>query len=181
MLLLACAARPGPVGGPSVIQRLAEDAGSRGWTSESGLSAGGSTRSWCTGLDGPAGCLGGAERPGVAWRTLVTEGDPPTGFTWDAADFPADGGWGARLFVAGDEWSLRLVRFAGNAPTDTLELARTDRMELSLDEVVLPPDATSAEALASLRGPGSADWICARVTRLQAQADRTLATGGVHR
>lgn len=176
MWLLACAPHHSP--STTEAERLAADASSRGWATEAGVSADGSSRSWCQGLDGPAGCLGVAERPGVGWRTLTTAGET---FTWDAADFPATGGWGARLFVAGDEWTLRLVRFAGNAPTDTIELARADRLELSLNEVTLPPDATSAEMLAVVRGPGAADWICARLDRLTAAADGMLARGEVQR
>jgi len=149
--------------------RLRAAAEATGWANEGGVTGDGATTTWCRTPDPTIGCSDRRIHAGAGWRELSPA-------RWEAADFPTDG-WGGQLTVAGEDWSLHLVRFSGGAETDRLDLGRELSLTLELTDVTAPGGDFSG--FTDPRSVG--ETVCSRLGAVYAAARATLDAGQVQR
>lgn len=165
MFLMGCQRVVGPPG--DVLRASAE---ATGWVREEGLGGAGPMWTWCSAPDPMIGCLGVAVRAGTGWRILEAD-------RWEAADFPVEG-WGGKLVVEVEDWSLLLVRFSGGAETDRFSLGR--RMSLTVE--ITDVEADGGGELAPLLDERTVTAAaCDQLERLYGAARAKLDAGEVRR
>lgn len=182
MLLLACAHSPPLTPGPSRVDELraAATAAAPGWAHQVSESEGyGRTETWCTGGDGPAGCVDDAPVRGLRWRVLL---ETPGGWAWRAMEVPEEGSWGLRVDVDADRAALQFFRFAERRITGEILLGAGASWQIEQTELRAPGDPDPAELDRALHSDAAfRRWALAQVEALAGVADAALASGAVRK